>query len=82
MGVSPLRYLSRVRVVQATVLLRTTETPILEISEEVGFRSVSAFNRNFMDVTGMKPLVYRKQMSYIRDQSVLKCTGWMTPPKD
>ncbi len=82
MGVNPLKYLSRVRIVQATTLLRTTEIPILDISEEVGFRSISTFNRNFMEITGIKPMQYRKQMSYIRDQSVLKCTGWMTPPKE
>ena len=82
MGVSPLKYLLRVRIIQATTLLRTTETPILNISEEVGFQSISTFNRNFMEIAGMKPMQYRKQMSCIRNQSILKYTGWMTPPKD
>ncbi|MBO5069295.1 MAG: AraC family transcriptional regulator [Roseburia sp.] len=62
-------------------MLRTTEMPILEISEEIGFHSVSSFNRQFMEITGMKPTDYRKQLSCVRDRSILRCTGWQIPPK-
>lgn len=82
MGFSALAYLNRIRITHATSLLRTTEMPIINISEEIGYQSISSFNRNFMEMVGMKPMQYRKQMSYIRDKSILKCTGWMTPPKD
>jgi AraC-like DNA-binding protein len=81
MGFGPLEYVNRVRISHATALLRTTETPILDISEEIGFRSVSSFNRHFMETIGMTPMQYRKQMSCVRDQSILKCTGWLTPEK-
>lgn len=80
MGFGALEYVNRIRITHATILLRTTEMPILDISEEIGFHSVSSFNRHFMEIVGMTPMKYRKQMSCIRDQSVLKCTGWMTPP--
>lgn len=82
MGYGALEYLNRTRIARATVLLRTTELPVLAISEEAGFHSVSSFNRQFLDIEGVTPLQYRKQMSFIRNRSILKCTGWMTPPKD
>ncbi len=81
MGEGPLSYLTHVRISKASVLLRTTEMPVLDISEEVGFRSVSSFNRHFAEIMGIPPLKWRKQMSYIHDRSVLKYTGWLVPPK-
>lgn len=81
MGSSALEHLNRTRIEKATVLLRTTEQPVLTISEDVGYHSISSFNRHFLEAEGMTPLEYRKQMSFIRNQSILKCTGWLTPPK-
>lgn len=80
MGSSAQAYLNHTRIAKAAVLLRTTEQPVLSISEEVGYRSLSSFNRNFLDMEGVTPLEYRKQMSFIRNQSILKCTGWLVPP--
>jgi len=82
MGTAPLDYLNRERIAKASVLLRSTEMPVLAISEEVGFRSISSFNRHFAEIMDTSPLKWRNQMSYIRDQSVLKYTGWLVPPKD
>lgn len=82
MGFGALEYIHRIRIDHATTMLRTTEMPILNISEEIGFHSVSSFNRRFMEIVGMTPTQYRNQMSCIRDRSVLKCTGWMTPPQE
>ncbi len=81
MGTNPLDYLNSFRISKASVLLRSTEIPVLEISEEVGFRSVSSFNRHFADIMGTSPLKWRKQMSFIENKSVLKYTGWMVPEK-
>lgn len=82
MGFGALEYVHRIRIDHATTMLRTTEMPILNISEEIGFHSVSSFNRRFMEIVGMTPTQYRNQMSFIRDRSVLKCTGWTTPPRE
>ena len=82
MGFGALEYVHRIRIDHATTMLRTTEMPILNISEEIGFHSVSSFNRRFMEIVGMTPTQYRNQMSCIRDRSVLKYTGWMTPPQE
>lgn len=81
MGFGVLEYLNHIRIAHATILLRTTEMPILEISEEIGFHSVSSFNRQFMEIIGMTPTDYRKQLSCVRDRSILRCTGWQVPPK-
>lgn len=82
MGTGPLEYLNRIRIAKAAILLRTTEMPVLDISEEVGFHSVSSFNRHFSEIMGVTPMKWRKQMSYMRNQSIQKYTGWMEPPKD
>lgn len=79
MGTSPLDYLNNTRIAKASALLRSTDLPVLTISEEVGFRSVSSFNRHFLEVTGTTPLKLRKAMSFTENKSVLKYTGWMKP---
>jgi len=81
MNTSPLEYLNNFRIDKASILLRSTELPVLTISEEVGFRSVSSFNRHFQENTGTSPLKWRKQMSYIDNKSLLKYTGWLVPDK-
>ena len=82
MGFGALEYLNRIRITHAQQFLRTTEMSILEISEEIGFQSVSSFNRHFSDIVGMTPTQYRKQMSSVLDKSIVKCTGWLVPPKE
>lgn len=82
MGFGPLEYLHRIRITHATTMLRTTEQPILDISEDVGFHSISSFNRHFSEIVGMTPSDYRRQLTLASDQSILRCTGWLTPPVD
>ncbi len=81
MNTGALEYLIRIRIEKASLLLRTTDMPILNISEEVGFHSLSSFNRHFSSIVGEAPRDWRKKMSQIHDLSILKNTGWMTPPK-
>lgn len=45
---------------RACKLLTTTDTKIIDISEVVGFESVSGFDRCFLRQTGMTPQFYRK----------------------
>lgn len=82
MGYGSLEYLNRIRITHAQSFLRTSEKSILEISEEIGFQSVSSFNRHFNEIVGMTPTQYRKQMSSVKDKSVARCTGWLVPPKE
>lgn len=60
MGSSPLEYLNNLRISVAHHLLRTTQLSVLAISEEVGFRSLSSFNRLFKRVYDVSPRQVRK----------------------
>lgn len=57
MGVS--HYINKLRLTQACFLLTTTAMPITEISEKIGFQSLSSLNRNFLKFQGMTPSDYR-----------------------
>lgn len=85
MGTSPLDFVNNTRITKACNLLRSTEDSILNISETVGFHSVSSFNRYFIKIMQMSPRDYRKQMQKsdkrIENQSILEYAGWLYPEK-
>ena len=53
-------YLTRVRIEKAKELLNNTDFPIKTIAARVGFKDISNFNRNFKKLTGVAPLVWRR----------------------
>ena len=77
MNTSPLSYLNTTRILQSCILLRTTEESILTISERVGFRSVSSYNRHFSEIMGTQPSEWRHRMAKVDKSSILEYTGWM-----
>jgi len=81
MNTSPLEYLIKFRIEKASFFLQTTDIPILSISEDVGFHSLSSFNRHFSIIMGESPREWRKRMSFEHNLSISQNTGWMTPPK-
>jgi AraC-like DNA-binding protein len=56
-------YLSRVRVEEAKKLLVNLNYRICEVGYEVGFQSLSHFNRAFRRIAGETPTEYREQLS-------------------
>lgn len=58
-NVTPVEYMNFVRIWKAENLLTTTSHSILEISMEVGFSSVSYFNRVFKKLKKVAPSAYR-----------------------
>lgn len=84
-GTSPLDFINNTRITKACNLLRSTEYSILEISEMVGFHSVSSFNRHFMDVMQITPRNYRNETLLTKEKqeklSILEYKGWMYPEK-
>ena len=54
--------LTDIRIREAQRLLGTTDTPVAEIVEEVGYCDDKHFRRLFHKVTGMNPLEYRKKI--------------------
>lgn len=83
MGTSPLDYLNNTRIMKSCNLLRSTDHSVLDISEMVGFHSVSSYNRYFIKIMQMSPREYRKQMQqsdkHAEKQSILEYAGWMFP---
>ncbi|NLD88146.1 MAG: AraC family transcriptional regulator [Clostridiales bacterium] len=53
-------HLNNLRVSKAQELLKTTDNLVLDICYEVGFNNVNHFNRIFKQITGVSPVVYRK----------------------
>ena len=56
------QYLARVRIEKAKNLLLNPNLRVSEIAYEVGFQSLTHFNRVFKKVTGLSPTDYRKQL--------------------
>lgn len=83
MGTSPLDYVNSTRILKSCSLLCSTQESILNISEMVGFQSVSSYNRCFIKVMRISPREYRKQISHadssVRSQAILEYSGWMHP---
>ena len=56
-------YLSRVRIEKSKNLLLNPNLRISEIAFEIGFQSLTHFNRVFKRITGQSPTEYRAKLS-------------------
>lgn len=61
-GVTVMQYLARIRMENVQLLLRNTDMDVSEIAYSCGFDTVSQFNRQFKQLTGMSPTEYRKSV--------------------
>ncbi|MGC5776395.1 helix-turn-helix domain-containing protein [Paenibacillus pabuli] len=80
MGTAPLDFLNSTRIEEACKQLKSTDASILSISEQVGFQSISSFNRCFSKLMGKSPKEWRKgAQSEVQSAkaSILEFTGWM-----
>lgn len=59
-GTSPHEYQIACRVGHAKQMLGATELPIKTIAEQLGYRDLSFFTRQFRTVTGVPPAAYRR----------------------
>ena len=64
---SPLEYLTLLRVERAKELLSSTSLTIREISAQVGYYDPGSFIRRFKQVTGETPLQYRRGRGKTRE---------------
>ena len=60
-GTSPLQYQLNVKLVRAKNLLKSSDMPIAEIAETLGFNSTWYFSHFFTKVTGSSPRAYRSK---------------------
>ncbi len=83
MGTSPLAFINATRIDHACMLLKTGEKPILEIAAEVGFASLSSFNRAFIAAMKVSPRAYRNAGDATDRKPdhkyVLNYRGWTEP---
>ncbi len=83
MGSSPHSFINQTRITRACTMLQTTDQAILNISETVGFVSVSSFNRCFQQMIGETPRRYRNpegpEHKPKRPQSIVQYRGWEAP---
>ena len=61
MHMSPLEYINKVRIQTACEILKKTDESIADIAYKCGFTTNSTFNRNFRQLMGMSPAVWRKR---------------------
>jgi AraC family transcriptional regulator len=61
MGVSPKRYISRIRLERAMAELAAGKLPLAQIALNAGFSSQATFTRAFGRATNMTPLEYRRR---------------------
>lgn len=84
-GTSPLDFVNNTRIIKSCNLLHSTQESILNISEMVGFRSLSSYNRYFTKIMDMSPREYRKQNIQTdintKHPAILEYAGWMFPEK-
>ena len=59
-GLSPVRFLSALRIQEAKRLLRSTSLTVADISHQVGYNSVGTFSTRFHTSVGMSPREYRR----------------------
>lgn len=62
MGITMTEYLNNVRLSHVVLSLQTTNIPITEICEELGFESYSYFSKLFKNKYGKPPSSYRKKI--------------------
>lgn len=60
-GLSPYRYLRRMRIARAKVLLETTYQAVDQVAQTCGFADVGTFRRVFRHDTGLLPAQWREQ---------------------
>lgn len=58
-GQTSIEYISRLRIREACLLLRTTDNNILDIALTCGYKNLSNFNRHFKKIIGLSPREYR-----------------------
>jgi len=55
-------YLNMYRLEKSTVILKTTDLSVSEISQTVGFNSISYYSKLFKEIYGCSPSEYRKRL--------------------
>lgn len=75
-------YINQLRIAEAANrLLTTPDEPVLNISLDVGYRTLSSFNRAFRDIMNTTPTAYRQSEIWKDDMQNLKFNNSLSPVK-
>lgn len=58
-GMNPMKFVAALRIERAKELLKKNDIPVSSVANEVGFKDLSNFIRQFKKVTGVTPTTYR-----------------------
>ncbi|WP_349370093.1 AraC family transcriptional regulator [Salinarimonas sp.] len=61
-GITPMRFLTSLRLAEAKRLLLTTEEGVIHVCYEVGYESLGSFNNRFRALTGLTPSDLRQRL--------------------
>ena len=75
-GVTPIRFVSAVRINEAKRLLSATQAPVAEISVQVGYGSLRTFTRRFTECVGMSPTSYRRMSQGVIEDMIEDGHPW------
>ena len=75
-GTSPLAFLHQFRILKSCDLLRTSEETIVNIAEQVGYSSLSCFNRHFLQFMGCTPSQWRRAPNSHQRPQLMTFNGW------
>ena len=64
LGITPTKYIIKLRMQYAIELLENSELPINEIATMCGYKDVNFFIRTFKEILKVPPLVYRKNLKH------------------
>ena len=81
-GTNALSFLHQVRVLKNCDLLRVTGADVAEIAAQVGYASMSSFNRHFLELIGCTPSAWRGMGSDRQERILLSLNGWQRAETD
>lgn len=70
LGIAPLEYLTRFRIHMAMGLLESRDMAVIAIAMDVGYETLSCFNRNFKRIAGCSPREWKKRGKAASRQAV------------
>ena len=69
MGLTPMQYVTQMRIGHAKRLLATTDLGIRQVAELTGYNGVTYLSRMFKRMTGRSPLTYRAECRRVMDRT-------------
>ena len=75
-GTTPLQFLSQVRILKSSAMLRNLSMRVSDIAAAVGYTSLSCYNRHFLELMGCTPTQWRSDPSAAAGGRQIRYTGW------